>query len=51
MSTCFHVALIIFVTASVRHKNARAIDSVVCESFIEEMNSDWKLWCWVEYTP
>ena len=29
-------ALIIFVTASVRHKNAGAINSMVCESFIEK---------------
>jgi len=35
---CFHVALIIFVSASVRHKNDGAIDRVVCESFIEETN-------------
>jgi hypothetical protein len=34
--TCFHVALIIFVWASVHHKNDGATDRVVCEPFIQE---------------
>jgi hypothetical protein len=38
MLTCFHVALIVFVWASVGHKNDGAIDSMVCESFIDETN-------------
>jgi len=32
---CFHEGLIIFVRASVRHKNDGAIDRAVCEYFIE----------------
>jgi hypothetical protein len=35
---CFHVVLIVLVCASVCHKNDGAIDSVMCESFIEETN-------------
>ena len=38
MLMCFHVALIVFVWASVHHKNDGAINGVVYESFIVEMN-------------
>jgi len=37
--TCFYLASIIFVLASVRQKNVGVIDGMLCESFIEGMNA------------